>query len=247
MWSETTSRRAASAGAQDVYVCAAPERAYDSLENRVLASALVWVRDAGRGVDSVSAQAYDDDTLRRARFNGLRAIRFLDHRTLSAVKREKPTARALKRTRSGTRRTTYRSALEMLGRAADPLDAADIIPFCDRRTRAQHGVVMGLVGRLEERGAAVDPFRAFEGTLFSGPIRYNHPRRLGRWGADHGIWLGDVLVDVPEQVRDRNRERVEYSLSARAGGTPTVAVLEDADLDRAINLAIERADVDQAA
>ena len=241
LWSETMSARSSSSGNQDVYICSSPQRAYDIPENRVLAAALVSIRDAGRGVDSMSASSYDDDTLRRARHNGMRAIRYLEHRTLAAVVREKPTSRSLKRTRSGSRRTTYQPALAMLDRAADPLTADDIIPFCDRRTRAQHALVMALVQRLEARGAELEPFRAFEGVLYSGPIRYNHPRRLGDRSRPHGIMLGGVLVDVPERIRDRNRERTQFALDARAGGLPTVAVLEPDDIDRAIEMAVATA------
>ena len=63
LWSETMSARSSSAGLQDVYVCSPPQRAYAIPENQVLAAALVSIRDAGRGVDSMSAQAYDDDPL----------------------------------------------------------------------------------------------------------------------------------------------------------------------------------------
>ena len=246
LWSETMSARSSSAGSQDVYVCSSPQRAYDIPENQVLAAALVSIRDAGRGVDSMSAQSYDDDTLRRARHNGMRAIRFLEHRAMSAVTRERPSPRALKRTRSGSRRQTYEPALRMLDRAADPLTADDILPFCDRRTRAQHALIMSLVDRLEARGVELPQFRAFEGILYSGPIRYNHPRRLGDRSRPHGVMLGGVLVDVPERVREDNRERAEYALRERSGGLPTVVVLEPADVDRAIQAAVEVARAQQA-
>ena len=72
LWSETFSCRSSSPGRNDVYVCAAPSRAYDIPENRVLVAALLSVRDAGRSVDTISARSYDDDTLRKARYNGLR-------------------------------------------------------------------------------------------------------------------------------------------------------------------------------
>lgn len=239
LWSETMSARSSSAGLQDLYICSSPQRAYDIPENQILAAALVCIRDAGRGVDSMSAQAYDDETLRHARHNGMRAIRFLEHRTLAAVSRERPSSRALKRTRNGSRRMTYEPALAMLKRAADPLTADDILPFCDRRTRAQHGLVISLAERLEARGVVLEPFRAFGGILYSGPIRYNHPRRLGDRSRPHGVMLGGVLVDVPERVREDNRERAQYALAERSGGLPTVIVLDSSDIDHAIALAVE--------
>lgn len=240
LWAETTAARASSAGAQDVFVCATPQRAYDIEENRVLVAALVAIRDAGRGVDSVSAQAYDDETLRRARHNGIRAMRYLEHRTLSNVKRDKPDKRGVRRVRTGNRKQTYGPALDLLDRLADPLSAEDVRPFCDRRTRAQHALIMALVEGLEDRGAVVPPFRAFEGVLFAGPIRYHHPRQLGDTSSLHGVLVDDVLVDVPERIRDRNRARAEAGLYARSGGRQTVAVLGPEDVDRAIELALSR-------
>lgn len=238
LWSETLSCRSSSPGRNDVYVCAAPSRAYDIPENRVLVAALVAVRDAGRSVDTISARSYDDDTLRRARHNGVRASRYLEHRALSSVARKRPDTRELRRARSGNRRSTYTEALAMLGRAADPLEADDILPFCDRRTRAQHAVLVSLVRALRRRGLPVEPFRAVAGTLHSGLLRYHHPRRRGDRSRPSGILVGRVLVDVPERVRDRNRERAEHALAARAAGRPTVVVMDPSDVERAIDLAL---------
>ncbi|HEY8057651.1 MAG TPA: hypothetical protein VID94_02825, partial [Acidimicrobiales bacterium] len=176
LWSETFSCRSSSPGRNDVYVCAAPSRAYDIPENRVLVAALLAVRDAGRSVDTISARSYDDDTLRKARFNGLRASRLLEHRALSSVARHRPSPREVRRARSGNRRSTYTPALTMLARAADPLEAEDILPFCDRRTRTQHAVLVALVRTLRRRGVTVEPFRAVGGSLQSGLLRYHHPR-----------------------------------------------------------------------
>jgi hypothetical protein len=238
LWSETLSARSSSPGRHDVYVCAAPARAYDIPENRVLVAALVAVRDAGRSVDTISARSYDDTTLRRARYNGMRAIRFLEHRALANVARHRPSPRELRRARSGNRRSTYTPALTMLARAADPLDAEDILPFCDRRTRAQHAVLVAMVRGLERRGFAAEKFRAVAGTLQSGLLRYHHPRRRGDRSRPSGILAGGVLVDVPDRVRDRNRERAEHAMLARSGGRPVVVVMEPSDVERSIDLAL---------
>jgi hypothetical protein len=238
LWSETFSCRSSSPGRNDVYVCATPSRAYDIPENRVLVAALVSVRDAGRSVDTISARSYDDETLRVARYNGLRASRLLEHRALSSVARHRPSPREVRRARSGNRRSTYGPALDMLARAADPLEADDILPFCDRRTRAQHAVIVSMVRALRRRGLEVEPFRAIAGTLQSGFLRYHHPRRRGDRSRPSGILIGRVLVDVPERVRDRNRERAEHTLAARADGRPAIVVMDPSDVERAIDLAL---------
>lgn len=235
MWSETMSRRSASAGSQDLYLCTAPHRAYDVLENQVLVTALGAIGDAGHSVESMSARAYDDETMRRARENGRRALRYLDHRTLSGVTREKPAPRELKRARSGTRRRTYEFAFTMLDRAGEPLRATDILPFCDRRTRIQHELVMALADGLEARGAELPSFRPIEGSLEAGPLHYVHPRRRGDRTRPHGVQLGDLLLDVPERLRDRHRGRNQQALAARAGELRAHLVLEQADVDAALD------------
>jgi hypothetical protein len=93
----------------------------------------------------------------------------------------------------------------------------------------------------------VEPFRAIAGTLQSGMLRYHHPRRRGDRSRPSGILVGRVLVDVPERVRDRNRERAEHALQARSGGRPVVVVMDPADVERAIDLALGAPDATSVA
>ncbi|MEL7209484.1 MAG: hypothetical protein AAGK32_14810, partial [Actinomycetota bacterium] len=233
-WSETMSRRSATSGAQDLYMCSSPARAYDVLENRVLVAALGAVSAAGRSVESMSAQTYDDDTMRRARSNGTRALRYLDHRSLSGVTRERPTPRSLNRAKVSSRRATYTPALRMLERASEPLGADDVLPFCDRRTRLQHDLLVGVLEGLEGRDSDVGPLRAIDGSLEAGGVRYSHPRRRGDRERPHGIQLGGLLLDVPERLRDRHRARNQHLLARRAGSLEARIVLEQADIDLAV-------------
>lgn len=234
-WSETMSRRASTAGAQDVYMCSSPHRAYDVAENRVLVAALAAVSDAGRSVESMSAQTYDDATMRLARSNGIRALRYLEHRTLSGVTRERPNPRALRRAQGSNRKKTYAPAISMLDRVGEPLTADDILPFCDRRTRVQHELLAAVLGGLRERGVVLSDLRPIEGSLEAGPLRYSHPRRRGDRIHPHGLQLGDLLLDVPERLRDRNRERNQHALEARAGSLQAHLVLDQADLDTVLD------------
>jgi hypothetical protein len=234
-WSETMSRRSSSGGSTDVFMCSSPHRAYDVLENRVLVAALAAVSKAGESVESMSAQTYDDATLRRARSNGTRARRYLDHRALNGVTRERPTPRSLKRAKSSSRRETYQPALSMLERAGEPLDAGDVLPFCDRRTRVQHELLMAVVDGLEARGRTVEPFRPIGGSLEAGDLRYSHPRRRGDLSRPHGIQLGNLLLDVPDRLRDRHRQRNQHALADRAGGLEAHLVLGESDLTAALD------------
>ena len=57
----------------------------------------------------------------------------------------------------------------------------------------------------------------------------------------HGLLVGDVLVDVPERFRGINRARAEESLTARAGGRPSILVMDESEVPHAIDIAIRRA------
>jgi hypothetical protein len=242
LWSETMSARASSFGDDGLFVCKTPSRAYDIDENRVLVAALMTVHDAARAAEHNNERALDDPLVRAARRNGNEASRFAQHPSLARVARERPTPRALKRTRSGKHRKSYQPALDMLERTANPLDAVDVWALCDARTRAQHQVLLGLMERLEHHGGTRLPaLRVERGALFAGPVQYYHARRLGDRTRLSGIVVGQLLVDVPDRLHDPSRPRAEARLKARAGSRQTMVVLEEADLDRAVARAIELA------
>ena len=238
LWSETMAARGASAAAPDVFVCAVPRRDYDTDENRILVAALVAIRDAGRATDLLPPDAYDDETLRRARANGQKAARWLHNQHLEGVPRTRPTRRELRRVRSGSRKGTYTPALRLLDEAYEPLTVDDLLPYCDRRTRSQHEVLVGIVERLEARGQLVPQFRARDAVLTAGPVQFRHQRQRGRRDGLHGVLVHDVLVDVPPSGSVLRAEVAAQMLAERAEGRPSVLVLGDADLDRAVELAL---------
>jgi len=242
LWSETMSARASSFGDPDLFVCSAPSRAYDIDENQVLVHALAQVRDAAKmATEGVNDRGYDDPQLRAARRNGNDAGRFLEHPSLARVTRGKPPPRAIKRTRSGKHHKSYAPALAALERAANPVSADDVRIWLDERTRTQHRVLMGLVDRLERTGGRLPDFRVERGALFSGPVQYYHARYLGDFERMSGIVVGPLLVDVPDRLHDPSRSRAEAALEARSGGRRTMVIMDESDLDRALELAVELA------
>jgi hypothetical protein len=239
LWSETMSARASSFGDPDLFVCQTPARAYDIDENQVLAYALVQLRDAAHSAeDAAGHHNVDDPFLRAVRRNGADASRFVDHPTLRNVTRRRPTARALKRTRSGKHHKAYEPALAMFERALHPVTPDDVLGWCDERTRAQHAALMGVVRRLETTGGRLPDFRAEKGGLYAGPVQYFHPRQLGHRRQLSGIVIGQLLIDVPDRYHDPSRRRAEEQLRARAGGRPSMVVIDEADLDAAVARAI---------
>lgn len=238
-WSETLAAQASSLGNRDVYICASTRRAYNIDENQVLVGALQAVARAGASIDKVGDDSYEDEGLRRARHNAKVARRYLDHRTLEAIRVQgRPSARAIKRTRSGKTGAAYRPALAMLERANEPLSLAELSPYCDRRTRAQHGLLLGIIEELESRGMRVPALRAEGGSLFAGPVEFVHPRRRGDRSRVHGVLIGNVLVDVPERLKERDRAAVERELQGRAHGRRVVPIVEVDDIVRAVDVAV---------
>ena len=241
LWSETIAARASSFGTEDLFVCAAPARAYDIVQNRVLLAALNAVHQASIDAQGVSDRAYDDETLHWARRNGDAAQRYMNHPTMKSVTLERPDKRALNKTRAGKKHATYRPALKVLDRIGEPISLDDLMGLSDQRTFVQHSVLMDLVDRLEARGSRLPEFRAETGVLFAGPIQYHHPRKRSARSQPSGIILGSLLIDVPDRLSETNRERAENDLQLRSGDREVFVVMSRADIgeafDRAVTLA----------
>jgi hypothetical protein len=172
LWSETMSARSASAGDPGLFVCATTTKAYDTDENRVLKAALDAIRRAGADADHGDLQ--HDPVLRRARENGRRASHLLEHRTLSSVPVTRVSGRALTRTRAGSRRATYRPAVDVLRRAGDPIQAAHLEAYADEATGAQIRLMAEAVAAVEARTGAPVVLRSSRGALVGGPLAYDH-------------------------------------------------------------------------
>ena len=222
LWSETMAARSSSPGAGNVFVCSSTTKAYDTEENRVLRFALARVRDAARDADPTGHSHGDDDTIRRARFNGTRAIRALEHRTLASVSKGRPSGRAVQKARTGSRARSYRPAVALLERSFEPIDAETVAEHCDDHTRRQHGLLLAIADRLR-----LGPFH--------GPLRYVPKQRAG--GDEmYGVLLRNLLLDVPDPMNGVDRFQAERNLNARAHDHPVLIVTGLEDVDRAIRL-----------
>jgi hypothetical protein len=236
LWAETMSVRSASAGDPGLFVCATTTKAYDTDENRVLKAALDAIFKAGQNAER-GMDGYTDAVVSRARHNGHHAARLMDHQTLAPVPVSRPTPRSLRRTRAGGRRNTYRPALALLRRASEPLGHDHLDAFADERTRAQHDLLGATLLRLEAETGLSPMLRSDHGGLTAGPLSYRHPGRRGDAGHLDGITLGNVLLDVPDPLRD-DPERARARLTRRAGGRQSVLALGAEDVERAVQLAL---------
>lgn len=232
LWGETMAARSATAGDEGLFVCAVPERAYDTPENRVLAAALRAIRTAGRlaGGDHVEAV---DDPIRRARANGGAAARWLEHRALTPVPAVKPTGRDLRRARSGHRRRVYRPAIDVLERARWPVGPAHVVGWADERILDQHDLVASVLERLADRGHELPPASIAGGDYRCGPVVYR-----ARFGdPERGIRVGSVLLDVLVDESDAVAAQAGARLARRAGGQPWHLVREPGDVETVLDRA----------
>lgn len=194
LWSETMAARSASPGAGGVFICASAAKAYDSDENRVLVAALQRLLRSARAAELQVDGPFQprEEELRRARHNGDRARRAMEHRSLQAVSRVRPTGRMMQKARTGTKAGVFRTAVALLQRSWAEVGAEDLAPFVDERTRVEHALAADVVDVLHARGRLAGRLRVVGGSLVAGPFAYGHPDRESavRTGAP-----GGVLVD----------------------------------------------------
>ena len=201
LWGETMGARSATFGDPGLFVCALPEKAYDTLENRVLVAALRAVRDAGQEGQGLVAYEIDDDTARRARHNGMRAAMSLDHRALQRVTPARVSGRGLRRTRSAFRRRTYGPALAVLDRVRAPVTGAQVARYADEHTAQHHALAVRVLDALERRGRGAVTVVLADGAVRAGPLTFRHPAHAtdDRPG---GVLLDDVPI-APTADLDR--------------------------------------------
>lgn len=234
LWSETMAARSASPGAGNVFICASPVKAYDTDENRVLRHALSRVRDAARDADPTGHSHGDDEEIRRARYNGTRAIRALEHRTLASVSKAKPNGRALQKARSGTRARSYRPAVDLLERTSNLINGTTVAEHCDDHTRRQHGLLLAIADSV-----GLGEFHVVGQALTNHGLRYVHRQRADEEGM-YGVLLRNLLLDVPDPANGIDAAQAERNLLARSKDHPVLIVKGPADVALAIRLTNRR-------
>jgi hypothetical protein len=253
LWSETMSARASSFGDEDLFVCSAPQRDYDTPANRALVQALRVLGRSAAALDRAPETWRGDARLEAALLAARAAHHWTDHPSLAGVSRERIGARDIKRVRGGKSANRYAPALALLDVAGEPLTPTELVALCDHRTRRQHWVLLAVLQELEARGLTLPPLRLEGAGLLSGPVTYVHPsRRMGAAQA-HGILVGHVLIDVgdpaPPQHEPAGRrsgdqvraDASERALAARSGGRRVAVIRNYRDVQLAVDLAVRSA------
>jgi hypothetical protein len=195
LWSETMAARSASPGAGGVFICSSPSKAYDTDENRVLVAAFSRLYRAAMAADH---EADDDsfaphpDDVRQARHNGDLVRRALEHRSLQAVTRVRPSGRMMQKARTGTKAGVFRTAVDLLQRSWADMGAHDLDEFITSRTLAILELVADVVDILSFNGELPERLKIVDGSLTSGPFAYRHPTSTAV--VDRGLPPG-IFVD----------------------------------------------------
>lgn len=203
LWAETAAARSSSLGNDGVFVCSIPGRDYDVAENRVLVSALKTIVGAGRRAHA----RWDPDHLidppsARMRANTDLAARYLTHRALAQVQ---PGARTHRRSLSaivsGRNATIYRPAVDVLERAAEPLELTDLLSLCRPSCYSHHELLMAAVEAMEVEGRYLPGLRAESGSLIVGPYEYLHPGESRTGTPQIGILRNDKFLIALDPLR----------------------------------------------
>lgn len=180
LWSETMAARSASPGAGGVFICSSPVKAYDTDENRVLVASFHRLHRAAMAaeIELDGPPAPSEADLRRARHNGERIRRALEHRSLQAVTRVRPSGRMLQKARTGTKAGVFRVAVSLLQRSWAEVGAEDLEPFVDAETREEHARAADVLDQLHAEDRLTERLRIVDGEVQSGPFTYRHRRSV---------------------------------------------------------------------
>jgi hypothetical protein len=141
------------------------------------------------------------DVVARARHNGHRALRALDHPALAGVTRRLD-RRSTGRARARGRRRTYRPALALLDRARRPLRGTHLAQLASEADGRAIVLLAATLHAAADAGHPLPPLRAHHGSLVADPVRWRHPDRAedGEDGERSGLWIGDTQVTAVDDI-----------------------------------------------
>jgi len=237
LWAETLTARANGFGADDIYICGMPRRDFDTSENQVLVAALQIIMRSALALDTNAARHLTDAQRETVMHRSLRARTALRSEQLRDVRRGPLRGRALSSARHGRRANQYRHAVDMLTRRSEPIRPSELLDACDEVTVGQHRALGLVMIELQQQGVTVPRFVATGGELVAGPLRYRNwltPDPAG----DHGIFLGDVLIDGSAGRSDAARGDAMEQLGRRGRGRRICVVTDGIDAHRAVAMAL---------
>lgn len=239
IWAETLTARANGGGAEDVFVCGSPERDFSTPENRILAAALQMIVRASTRLDSDAAQeTLRSDQRDTIRTRGDLARRLLQNNHLKMLRTNRPSPRDVTSARQGRHGAQFQPALDMWSRRHEPIHPDELLACTDAVTRGQQRALALVMMAVQRRGLAVPQFTVLGGELVAGIIRYRNHLRSTQAG-NHGVLLGNVLVDGASDPSPAARRQAIASLEARSGDRVYCLVTSEAEAEVAADLALD--------
>jgi len=240
LWAETLTARAHGLGADDVFVCGAPRRDFDTVENRILVAALELLARAGTKTSTPAAQRSllpQQRATIEARSAAAQA--FLGSADLAPLRYRRPTARAVANARQSRRAPQFDPAFQMWARRADPIHPDELNACTDPTTRGQQRALVLVMMALVRRGQAVPQLRVEGNEIVAGRLRYRNWRRPTAAG-NHGILLDGVLIDGAPDAGSTARSGALARLEERAGERLFCLVTNESEAEVAVELASSR-------
>ncbi len=240
LWAETLTARAHGLGAEDVFVCGAPQRDFDTVENRIFVAALELLAGAARRTSSPAAQRSLHPQQRQLITERSAAAQaFLAEPSLRPLRHRRPGARAVANARRGRRAPQFEPAFQMWARRTDPIHPDELLACTDPRTRGQQRAFALVMMTLVRRGLAVPQLRIEGSEVVAGRLRYRNWRRATAAG-NHGILLDGVLIDGAPDAGSTSRADALARLERRAGERLFCLVTDEVEAEVAVELALSR-------
>lgn len=190
-WGETITARANALGNEDVYVCAAAGRTFNTTENRVLAVALAAIRSAGIALASPSGEFVDCETRSLVEARVAVARRWLSIPRMRSIPTGRLTTRELAQFRRSRRTSRMHAVIEFRRRQHQGFGDATIESLCDPWTTALHGYVDSTLKMLAAHVEVPESFQCAEEAISGGRVTFSHPALSG-----HSI-AGLAVMGVP--------------------------------------------------
>jgi hypothetical protein len=234
-WAETITARANALGNEDVFVCSAATRTFDTVENRVLVAALDAIARAAKALRGPVGEKVPVDARARVLENATEARHWRAHPRLAAVRGGRLSGRDAARLRGGHRLARLAPVIAVRQRVAEPFQPEDLHSLSDDETRRYQAFILEVVDTLAGRGLLPDQLGLVDGTITAGGLTLRHPSSVGSsrpglayrnvpllppvdligsapWAAglpERGITVGSAadIHRLLDRLADRDRER----------------------------------------
>ncbi len=199
-WSETITARANALGNDDVFVCAITNRSFDTVENRLLVSALDAIGRAERALRGPTGDKVPDDDAARIAAVAKEAASWRAHPRLKDVRSRRVVGRDLSRLRGGHRMNRMAAVLAVRSRVDEPFVDEDLIGLADPWTIRYHAFVAHVLGVLGQSLRLPSHHALSDAGLWWGSVSWRHPGAGG--GTPPGLCYRGIPLLPPAGVID---------------------------------------------